>query len=44
MRNPLKVLGAVLVAIAVIIPFFEGTPWMTALLLGAFGIALFFWG
>lgn len=38
-----KILGIVLIAIAIGLPF-TGAPWMTCLVLGAFGIGLFFWG
>jgi hypothetical protein len=44
MRDPAKILGVVLVAIAIGSAFYHGTPTMVPLVLGAFGIGLFFWG
>ncbi len=44
MKNPSKILGVVLVAVAIGSAFYPDTPIMVPLLLGAFGIGLFFWG
>jgi len=41
--QPNKIIGVVLIAIAIGISF-TGAGWMASLILGAFGIGLFFWG